>query len=143
MKKNIQLLITGFIITSFVLLSCSETTDKKASADDYEKGKISLMKLEEKQPEKFLSVTNSYKKNLLGQSVIKGKITNNAKVANYKDIALKLSFYSKTGALLEEDVETIFEQINAGKEQTFKSKYFTPKGTDSVSIIVESAIVVK
>ena len=78
MKKNIQLLITGFIITSFVLLSCSESTDKKAAADDYEKGKISLLKQEEKQPEKFLSVTNSYKKNLLGQSVIKGKIMNKA-----------------------------------------------------------------
>ncbi len=143
MKKNIQLLITGFIITSFIFLSCSEGNDQKSSNDDYEKGKISLLKQEEKQPEKFLTVDNSYKKNLLGQSVIKGKITNNAKVANYKDIALKLSFYSKTGALLEEDVETIFEQINAGNEQKFKSKYFTPKGTDSVAIIVESAIVVK
>lgn len=143
MKKNIQLLIVGLIVNSFIILSCSDNSDNKTSADDYEKGKISLLKQEEKHPEKFLTVSNSYKKNLLGQSVIKGKIKNNAKVVNYKDIALKLSFYSKTGALLEEDIETIFEQINAGNEQTFKSKYFTPKGTDSVSILVETAIVVK
>ena len=46
---------------------------------------------------------------MLGQTVVKGTITNNATVAVFKDVDLKLSFYSKTRALLETDKETIFE----------------------------------
>ena len=35
--------------------------------------------------------------------VIRGSVTNKASVASYKDVDVKLSFYSKTGALLEAD----------------------------------------
>ncbi len=142
-SKPLKTIFSCLFILSVVLIGCSGDENKKTEADDYEKGKINLLELEQKRPEKFLNVTNSYKKNLLGQSVIKGDIINNAKVAAYQDIELKLSFYSKTGVLLEEDVETIFEKIEAGQSKSFKSKYFTPKGTDSVSIAVEKAIVAK
>ena len=99
-----------------------------------------MEKAEEKKPEKFLSVKSSYKKNLLGQSVVSGIIYNNAKVANYKDIEIKLQFYSKTNSLLEEDVETIYEEVNAGGITKFKSKYFSPKGTNSVVVTVQKAV---
>ena len=141
--RYFKIFVTALFIIAFSMSSCSDAADQKADKNEYEKGKESVLKIEEKNPEKFLSVSNSFKKNLLSQSVINGKIINTAKVASDKDVVIKLSFFSKTGALLEEDVETIYEQIDAGQTQEFKSKYFTPKGTSSVTIIVESATVAK
>jgi hypothetical protein len=109
------------------------------SKDKYESSKEQLAETEKKSPARFLKVEGSNKKNLLGQTVIKGKLYNNARIVTYKDVEIKLSFYSKTGALLEEDRETIYETVDPGAGKSFKSKYFTPKGTDSVSMQVVTA----
>ena len=60
-------------------------------------------------------------------------------MVTFKDIDVKLSFYSKTGALLEEDHEVVYESVNPGGSAGFKTKYFAPKGTDSVAMKVISA----
>jgi hypothetical protein len=60
-------------------------------------------------------------------------------VATYKDVDVKLDFYSKTGTLLETDKETVFEVIGPGQSKNFKTKYFAPKGTDSVALSVTAA----
>jgi hypothetical protein len=52
---------------------------------------------------------------------------------------LQLSFFSKTGTLLEKSNETIYDVIAPGKSVDFKTKYFAPKGTDSVGIKVMAA----
>ncbi len=62
--------------------------------------------------------------------------------ATYKDVDLKLTFYSKTKALLETDKETVFEVLPPGQSKNFKTKYFAPKGTDSVALEVLGAKVV-
>ena len=56
-----------------------------------------------------------------------------------KDVNIKLSFYSKTRALLETDKETVFEVLQPGQSKNFKTKYFAPKGTDSVRLEVLGA----
>lgn len=127
-------------ITLLFITACSsndkKTTDKK---DAYEQTKETLAETEKKNPTRFLSVEGHDKKNLLGQTVVKGTLTNKATVSSYKDVEIELSFYSKTGTLLEKDVETIFETIAPGKDADFKTKYFAPKGTDSVALKVMGA----
>lgn len=136
MKK----LIPPIFISIFFLTACnnSQHYDIKSNSN-YEKGKASLEEIEKRNPEKFLKVTSGSKKNILGQTVIKGNIFNNAKIVHYKDVELKLFFYSQTGTLLEEDTETVYETINPGGSTSFKSKYFAPKSTDSISIKIISA----
>lgn len=130
------LLIAGLFFTG-----CKNSSNKFdiKSKDQYEKGKASVEDIEKKNPVQFLSISGKNKKNLLGQTVVKATIFNNAKVVHYKDIEIKLHFYSKTGTLLEEDREVIYEEINPGGSTSFKSKYFAPKGTDSVSMKIVSA----
>ncbi len=43
------------------------------------------------------------------------------------------------GALLETDKETFYEIIHPGETKDFKTKYFAPKGTDSVALKVIGA----
>ena len=133
--------ITVFaFITALILTACnSSDTKTEVKKDKYEQTKETLQETEKKNPTRFLTVTGNDKKNLIGQTVVKGTLSNAAKVASYKDVEIKLSFYSKTGALLEEDVETIFETLAPGKSTDFKTKYYAPKGTDSVALKVVGA----
>ena len=134
MKKFILLLV----ISSAILFSCN-SDNAKSEQESYELTKENLLEKEQKNPQGFLLVSGNNRRNLLGQTVIKGIITNKATVAVFKDVAIKLSFYSKTKALLETNKETIFEQLKPGESKEFKTKYFAPKGTDSVVLEVLGA----
>lgn len=136
MKK----LIPGLVIVTLVLSACGGK-DKSAdkTKDKYEQTKETLQETEKKNPIRFLVVSGHDKRNIIGQTVIKGTLTNNAKVVSYKDVNLELTFYSKTGALLEKDHEVVYETIAPGASTNFKTKYFAPKGTDSVAMKVVSA----
>lgn len=140
MKTSI-VLIFAF---STILLSCTSDSKKEATEkDSYEKTKEVMREKEEKNPSDFLIVKANDRRNLFGQTVIKGTLTNKARIAIFKDIALKLSFYSKTNVLLETDKETVFEVLHPGESKSFKTKYFAPKGTDSVALDVLTAKIIK
>lgn len=125
---------------SIIIFSCkTEKNDKKFDTENYEKVKETLADKEKNNPARFLTVNNTDHKNIIGQTVVKGTITNSATVCTYKDVELRLSFFSKTATKLDEVVETIFETVAPGKTVKFKTKYFAPKGTDSVAIKVMKA----
>ena len=134
--KNILFLF----LLIFAISSCEHKNDYDVkTGKSYENNKLSLEKTEQENPTAFLSVIGERKNNILGQSIIKGKIINRAKIVTYKDIDVKLFFYSKTGALLEEDHEILYENIAPGGVKKFKSKYSTPQGTDSVVLKIITA----
>ncbi len=141
MKKSFFL----FPIFFSVLFSCNSDGAKTMNAEkeSYQETKKSLLVKEQKDPINFLTVHGNDKRNLLGQTVVKCVVKNNATLATYKDIDLQLSFYSKTKVLLETNKETVFEVLPAGQSKDFKTKYFAPKGTDSVDLEVLGAKVVK
>lgn len=136
--------IFSAIIFTIIFIACNSTEKQEANAQKkYEKTKADLATVEKETPLNFLVVNGGYKKNILRQSVVRATIFNNAKMVTYKDVDVKLSFYSKTGVLLEEDHETIYENVGPGESVKFKSKYFTPKGTDSVGFKIVKAAFVK
>ena len=130
-----------FAIALLALSACSSSEKKSEdkTKDQYEKTKENLAETEKKNPQLFISVSGHDKRNLIGQTVVKGMLTNNAKVSSFKDVELEISFYSKTGALLEKDKETVYETLAPGDNKSFKTKYFAPKGTDSVALRVTGA----
>jgi len=128
------------IILLFLVFSCKEKTkEQKFDEKTYEVVKETLADKEKKNPARFLSVEKKDRKNLIGQTVVKGTITNHATVISYKNVLLKLSFFSKTGVKLDEGNETIYEQLKPSETIKFKTKYFAPKGTDSVAVKVIGA----
>jgi hypothetical protein len=138
MKKYCWLLC----LFSLILFSCNSDTKARSEKESYQITKEQLLKKEQKDPAAFLVVSGKNKKNIVGQTVIKGTVSTKASVATFKDVDIKLSFYSKTKALLETDKETIFEILEPGESKDFKTKYFAPKGTDSVALQVLGAKVV-
>lgn len=126
-----------FLFLSLVIffVSCNSISQEKS----YEVTKEELLKKEQENPAAFVKVEGGQKRNLIGQTVVKGTLFNKASVAVFKDVEIKLYFYSKTRALLETDKETIFEILQPGESKNFKTKYFAPKGTDSVALQVLGA----
>ncbi|MDP4286145.1 MAG: hypothetical protein Q8891_17170 [Bacteroidota bacterium] len=137
--KNLLFLL---FIFSFLFSCNSDTKKEQKEKESYQLTKEELLKKEQKYPPHFLIITGHHKHNLLGQTVVNGTISNKATLAVFKDVDIKLSFYSKTQALLETDKETVFELLHPGESKDFKTKYFAPKGTDSVGLDVLSAKVV-
>ncbi|MEO6722182.1 MAG: FxLYD domain-containing protein [Ferruginibacter sp.] len=133
--------ITGIIIVTTLLMSAcnSKRSNIAKEKESYENAKETLEEKEKKNPLSFLLVNSRDKHNLIGQTVIQGNVTNIAKVCSYKDVQLELSFYSKTGTLLEKGNETVYDEIAPGKSASFKIKNFAPKGSDSVAIKVLGA----
>jgi len=127
------------------MFACNEKGKKQdAKADTtYETSKMTISEIESKNPKKFLKVEGRDKHNLVGQTVVKGKISNTATVVGYKDVIIKISFFSKTGTLLEEDEETIYNEVKPGETLEFKSKFYAPKGSDDVKLNIINAKVSK
>ncbi len=138
MKRYFGLLILAAVF----LFACNEHDSSQQKKESYELTKKELLSKEQKDPTAFISISGHNKKNIVGQTVVKGTLTNKASIAVFKDVDIKLSFYSKTKALLETDKETIFEILEPGESKDFKTKYFAPKGTDSVALQVLSAKVI-
>lgn len=136
MKKLIVIALLGLSVTG-----CKEDAKKEKKFDtvSYEKARETLAEKEKNNPAKFLKIDNHDRKNLIGQTVVIGHLTNTATVCIYKDVDLRISYFSKTGVKLDEMIETVYETIAPGKSIKFKTKAFTPKGTDSVFVAVEKA----
>jgi hypothetical protein len=129
--------LTCFII--LVLTACSGS-EKKNEDKTYTEHKESLEQTEKKHPLKFLKVEGDNKKNLIGQTVVRGTIFNKATVVAYKDIRIKMLCY-KDGKMVEEHEDVIDNVIKPNTYKDFKTKYRLPKGTDSIELSVMSASV--
>jgi len=128
---------------TLVLCACNGSeTREKVEKETYQINKNALLAKEVKEPGMFLTVNGSSKKNIIGQTVVKGTLTNKASIATYKDVDIKLSFFSRTKTLLETDKETIYLILDPGESRGFKTKYFAPKGTDSVALQVLGAKII-
>jgi hypothetical protein len=129
----------AFLFLAFFSSCSNKASNAAAEKENYQKATETLLEKEKKNPISFLIVNSHDKHNLLGQTVIKGSINNKARVCTYKDVQLELCFFSKTGTLLEKSNETVYDNIEPGKSADFKTKYFAPKGTDSIGIKILSA----
>jgi hypothetical protein len=129
-------LVLAFAI--LILVSCN-AAEKKFDNQTYEKTKETLEEKEKKNPEQFLVVSSTDSKNIIGQKVVKVIITNNASVCTYKDVKVRIGFFSETGTRLSEEEETIYKSVSPNSSIKYKTKYFAPKGTDDVRVTVVDA----
>jgi hypothetical protein len=129
-----------YLIIALSMFACKEKKQEESfDKKTYEVVKETLEEKEKKNPTRFIAANNRDRKNIIGQTVVIVNLTNNATIATYKDIALKLSFFSKTSVKLDEGNETVYETLKPGQTIKFKTKYFAPKGTDSVAVKVTGA----
>jgi hypothetical protein len=106
----------------------------------YESLKLTIEEQEKMAPLTFLSVEGKLWENLIGQTVIEGDITSSATVAQFKDVVLKVNFYTKTGTFLGSEDFVIYEFVNPGQSVHFKIKSFGPVSAKEVRIEISKAV---
>ena len=126
----VQILLLGTIFWSF--------TGK--GTPGYEATKLSLEEQEKIAPNSFLEVSGTFRENLIGETVVEGKVKSSASVAKYKDLVLSVIFYTKTDTYLGSEDFVLYEFINPGTEVDFKIKTNAPNGTDQIGLEVKEAV---
>ena len=114
-----------FAFSIFINACNNNGSNNVKGKDAYETTKETLEQVEQNNPVRILKIWVKDKKNLIGQTVVQGTVSNNAKVVTYKDINLKLS--------------VIYDSVAPGKSIKFKTKEFAAKGADSVGVEIIGA----
>ncbi len=133
MLKNFLLLLA-----LLGLLSCGSKGSSEKEIKNYEASKEKLAERERKYPLEFLTITSRDKRNIIGQTVVKGDLTNTATITSYKNVRIKLLYY-RQGTLVANHEQVEDEIVHPNDSKSFKAKYFTPKKTDSVAVSIMSA----
>lgn len=101
--------------------------------------KAELASKERNNPGEYLSVKGKYRKNLIGETVMEGVITNNATAAVFKDIKIVAEYLAPSETALGKEIFTKYEIIGPGKQVSFKFKTFAPKQTETLSLGIAGA----
>lgn len=111
------------LISSIFFFSCDSNNNSTSPTNSsYEETKMTLEEQENSNPLGFLEAKGTYRKNLIDQWVLEGTITNTATLATYKDVILRIVYYSKTNTEMGAEDKTIFEYFKPKSKQEFKVK---------------------
>lgn len=145
---NMKYNFLTLFITTVILISCnseSGTTDDSPSNNvEVEKTpeqlKAELKQQEQSAPSEYLTADGTYRENFFGDKLkIKCTIRNNATLASFKDIVVRVTFYTKTDTELGSKDYTLYEIVNSNSEKTIDMKIDTYKNVEKIGWRVISA----
>ena len=125
-----------FAFSLFLFTSCDSNSSYEPTHEDI---KISLEETEKSSPTEFLKANVTYRQNLVDQWVLEGTVSNTASLAKYKDVVLRIVYYSKTQTEIGSEEKTLFEYFKPNNQQSFKIKTAGFEGTTSIGFEVISA----
>ena len=127
MKKIINL----FAIVT--LLSACNNNRGNGGSDTYQEKVQSVEEIEHSQPTNFLNASGTYNETLFGNSIkVHGVIKNNATVANFKDVVVKVTYYSKTQTVIGSNNYIIYDFFPPHSEKAFELKIDKYDGTNTI-----------
>ncbi|MBS4063513.1 MAG: hypothetical protein KGZ74_03090 [Chitinophagaceae bacterium] len=107
----------------------------------YERKVMTVEEIEQADPAKFIKADGKYMPTVFGKKFrIFGKVTNNATVAKYKDISIKINYYSETETFLHSEVYVLYEYLTPHMAKEFEIKVNKPAGSTKVGLEAVGAI---
>jgi hypothetical protein len=133
-----------FLFMIMLIVSCNNPDHSNGSSqphhDSVYADSVAKSEAEElNNPHHFLEIDAEYEKNLLGQWIVKGRVTCNSTMVMYKAVVLKITYYNKEKLSLGSVEKTIEENFAPGTSHEFD---FTVEGlpnTDSIGVSIISA----
>ncbi len=98
-----------------------------------------LLQKEKQTPAVYISNHSTWRKNLVGETVIEGTLSNAAKIADFKNIVLEVRWFSKTNTLIGTKQLIVYELVGAGKSIKYKLKSSEASRFANVRVSVVSA----
>ncbi|MEY3441817.1 MAG: hypothetical protein RLZZ519_98 [Bacteroidota bacterium] len=153
MKKNrililaalVTMLVAGYFLIFFDKGPSPETEGIGTVTSDSTESNSLLLKRkqtiekEKTTPKDYVVIAIDPKKNLFGETVIEGKLTNKASLTSYKDFELMIHWNDETGMVMDSAVEVILEKLNPGEEVEFKTKRKGPRKSRSTVMTLRAA----
>lgn len=99
----------------------------------YQERVMSVEEIERASPTNFLTADGTYRENFWGNKIkVKCTITNSATVVTYKDVVVRIAYYSKTGTEITNASYTIYETFSPNSSKTIEIKIDNYKNVSSI-----------
>lgn len=130
-NSNYKILVYIGLVAILVILilvaknqqSPSSDSSSPISTETYQEKVMSVEEMERAEPLKFLHAEGQYNKNFWGNKIkVRGKITNSATTATFKDPTVRITFYSKTNTALGTTEKTVYETLSPTSSVDFEFK---------------------
>jgi hypothetical protein len=150
-RKGHDGLIITIIILALVIVGGGFYLANRKSADlnsepvvaeeTYQEKVLTVKEIESSKPKRFLKAGGDYDRNIWGNKLkIHGILRNTATVTTYKDVIVRVIFYSKTKSELGKMDHKISEISAPRSETDFEMKIENYKDVDSIGWLVISAL---
>jgi hypothetical protein len=132
----IRFSIIGVIVLIFLI-----TYLRNYVGNSYHNKILTVEEMEFAQPTNFLSAEGKYSENFWGDKInLNCIVTNKATVASYKDIILRVTYYTKTKTSLGTKDYTIYEVFNPNSKKTISLKIENYKNVNSIALEIIKAL---
>jgi len=141
-KYLTYILIAFSILLIILILNKSQVFNSNSKTKtSYQKQKLTIGQTEKSNPLMFLSIDTKYNENFWGDKFkLRGKVTNRATVANYKDLVVRITYYSKTKTVIGTKDYTIYEVFPPNNITPFKLKVTNYDNVKSIGLKIIRAI---
>jgi len=150
-KKGHDALIITIIILVLVIVgggfflanrkSAELNSEPVIAEETYQEKVLTVKEIESSKPKRFLKAGGDYDRNIWGNKLkIHGILRNTATVTTYKDVTVRVIFYSKTKSELGKMDHKIGEISAPRSETNFEMKIENYKDVDSIGWLVISAL---
>ena len=120
----------GVFAVAVILNACNNNHNNNGS---YQEQVQSVEEIERSQPTNFLNASGTYNQTLFGNNIkVHGVIKNSATVANFKDVVVKVTYYSKTQTVIGRNNYIIYDFFPPHSEKTFELKIDKIDGTNTI-----------
>jgi hypothetical protein len=116
-------LFLGLILIFVVIIRLVNQSNRDSKYKTYEEKKMTVEEMEKADPRKFLSASGTYRETFFGDSFkLNVLVKNNATVASYKDVVIRVNYFAKSKTVLGTKDYKIYEIFQPHSEKTIKLK---------------------
>ncbi|MFZ2285087.1 MAG: DUF4339 domain-containing protein [Lutibacter sp.] len=141
--KNVLrlILITIGVIGAYAIINVVFSSNADSNPSNYYEQKLTIEETENSDPLRFLSVEGNYNESFWGTEFkLKGKVTNQASIADYKDLVLRITYYSKTKSAIGTKDYTIYQIFPPNQETLFNLDVVNYEDVESIGLDIVGAI---
>ncbi len=132
-KKTKPIAIVGIVIGGLITVYLIQFGIQILIVNNLNGGGGSTMsqtEMEAMYPENYLDASGEYKENFWGTKMkINGYVQNDAVFTDYKDVRIRVTFYTKTETEISSENYVIYDYFPAGQKKLFKLDIEFPSGT--------------